>query len=109
MDREGVDAEDAALISIARRAEGGVRDALSLLDQVLSLGASVEVDEVRRMLGLVDEERYLEFLAAVANRDRTAVFPFVRALLDDGYDASEFVRGLAESLRTLLILRRGSR
>ena len=103
--REGVAAEDAALISIARRAEGGVRDALSLLDQVLSLGERVEVDEVRRMLGLVDEERYLEFLNAVSNRDRAAVFPFVRALLDDGYDASEFVRGLAETLRTLLILR----
>ena len=103
--REGVAAEDAALLSIARRAEGGVRDALSLLDQVLSLGERVEVDEVRRMLGLVDEERYLEFLSAVSNRDRAAVFPFVRALLDDGYDASEFVRGLAETLRTLLILR----
>jgi DNA polymerase-3 subunit gamma/tau len=103
--REHVAAEDAALISIARRAEGGVRDALSLLDQVLSLGERVEVDEVRRMLGLVDEERYLEFLSAVSNRDRAAVFPFVRALLDDGYDASEFVRGLAETLRTLLILR----
>lgn len=103
--REGVAAEDAALISIARRAEGGVRDALSLLDQVLSLGERVEVEEVRRMLGLVDEERYLEFLNAVSNRCRAAVFPFVRALLDDGYDASEFVRGLAESLRTLLILR----
>ncbi len=105
MGREGVAAEDAALISIARRAEGGVRDALSLLDQVLSLGERVEVDEVRRMLGLVDEERYLEFLSTVSNRDRAAVFPFVRALLDDGYDASEFVRGLAETLRTLLILR----
>ncbi len=103
--REGVEAEESALTSIARRAEGGVRDALSLLDQVLSLGERVEVDEVRRMLGLVDEERYLEFLDAVSRRDRAAVFPFVRALLDDGYDASEFVRGLAESLRALLILR----
>ncbi len=103
--RESVAAEDAALLSIARRAEGGMRDALSLLDQVLSLGERVEVDEVRRMLGLVDEERYLEFLNAVSDCDRAAVFPFVRALLDDGYDASEFVRGLAESLRTLLILR----
>ncbi|MEE9578109.1 MAG: DNA polymerase III subunit gamma/tau [Gemmatimonadota bacterium] len=108
VDREEVAAEDAALISIARRAEGGVRDALSLLDQVLSLGERVEVDEVRRMLGLVDEERYLEFLGAVSNRDGAAVFPFVRALLDDGYDASEFVRGLAETLRTLLILRADS-
>ena len=102
--REGVDADDAALLSIARRAEGGVRDALSLLDQVLSLGTSVDVSEVRRMLGLVDERRYLEFIDIVRQRDRASVFPFVRRLLDDGHDASEFVRGLAETLRTLLIL-----
>ena len=91
--REDVSAEEAALMSIARRADGGVRDALSLLDQVLSLGGEVEVVEVRRMLGLVDEERYLEILRTMSSRDRTAVFPFVRRLLDDGYDASEFLRG----------------
>lgn len=103
--REEVSAEEAALMSIARRADGGVRDALSLLDQVLSLGGKVEVVEVRRMLGLVDEERYLEILRTISSRDRTAVFPFVRRLLDDGYDASEFLRGLGETLRALLILR----
>ncbi len=103
--REGVDAEEAALLSIARRAEGGVRDALSLLDQVLSLGGAVDVSEVQRMLGLVDEQRYLAFMEIVQQRDRAAVFPFVRQLLDDGHDSSEFVRGLAETLRTLLILR----
>ncbi len=103
--REDVSAEEAALMSIARRADGGVRDALSLLDQVLSLGGEVEVVEVRRMLGLVDEERYLEILRTMSSRDRTAVFPFVRRLLDDGYDASEFLRGLGETLRALLILR----
>jgi len=103
--REEVSAEEAALMSIARRADGGVRDALSLLDQVLSLGGEVEVVEVRRMLGLVDEERYLEILQTMSSRDRTAVFPFVQRLLDDGYDASEFLRGLGETLRALLILR----
>ncbi|MCK5411669.1 MAG: DNA polymerase III subunit gamma/tau [Gemmatimonadetes bacterium] len=103
--REDVSAEEAALMSIARRADGGVRDALSLLDQVLSLGGEVEVVEVRRMLGLVDEERYLEILRTMSSRDRTAVFPFVQRLLDDGHDASEFLRGLGETLRALLILR----
>ncbi len=103
--REDVSAEEAALMSIARRADGGVRDALSLLDQVLSLGGEVEVVEVRRMLGLVDEERYLEILRTMSSRDRTGVFPFVQRLLDDGYDASEFLRGLGETLRALLILR----
>ncbi len=106
LEREGIAAEPGALRAIARRAEGGVRDALSLLDQILSFsGDSVEVADVRRMLGLVDEERYLAFFDLVASRDRARVFRFVQSLLDDGYDPAEFMRGLGDALRTLLVLR----
>ena len=106
LEREGVRAEDGALLPIARRAEGGVRDALSLLDQVLSFsGDSVAPDDVRRMLGLVAEEKYLELAEMVAAGDRSAVFPYVQRLLDEGYDPGEFVRGLGEAWRILLALR----
>ncbi len=106
LEREGVSAEDAALLPIARRAEGGVRDALSLLDQVLSFsGDRVSPDDVRRMLGLVAEEKYLELVELVATGDRAGVFPFVQELLDEGYDLGEFVRGLGEAWRVLLALR----
>ncbi|MDT8435964.1 MAG: DNA polymerase III subunit gamma/tau [Gemmatimonadota bacterium] len=103
---EGVEAEEGALLPIARRADGGVRDALSMLDQVLSFsGSEVRTEDVRRLLGLVEEERYLELFARVAERDRASVFPFVQGLLDDGYDLAEFARGLGEALRVLLALR----
>jgi DNA polymerase-3 subunit gamma/tau len=106
LEKEKVDADESALLPIARRAEGGVRDALSLLDQVLSFsGDRVELDDVRRMLGLVAEEKYLELAQIVANGDRAAVFPFVQALIDEGYDLGEFVRGLGEAWRVLLSLR----
>ena len=106
LQREGVEAEDAALLPIARRADGGVRDALSLLDQVLSFsGDSVRLEDVRRMLGLVEEEKYLEYFSIAAAGDRAAVFPFVQALLDEGYDLAEFARGLGETLRLLLAIR----
>ena len=106
LEKEGVEAEESALLPIARRAEGGVRDALSLLDQVLSFsGDRVEEDDVRRMLGLVAEEKYLELAQIVDNGDRAAVFPFVQELLDEGYDLGEFVRGLGEAWRVLLGLR----
>lgn len=106
LEREGVRAEDDALLPIARRAEGGVRDALSLLDQVLSFsGDAVAPDDVRRMLGLVAEEKYLELAEMVASGDRPAVFPYVQRLLDEGYDPGEFVRGLGEAWRILLALR----
>ena len=103
---EGVTADPDALLPIARRAEGGVRDALSLLDQVLSFsGDEVSSEDVRRMLGLVEEERFLELLEIIQAGDRAAVFPFVQALLDDGYDLAEFVQGLGDTLRAVLALR----
>jgi DNA polymerase-3 subunit gamma/tau len=106
LEREGVSADEAALLPIARRAEGGVRDALSLLDQVLSFsGDRVEPEDVRRMLGLVAEEKYLELVELVATGRRAGVFPFVQELLDEGYDLGEFIRGLGEAWRVLLALR----
>jgi len=106
LDREGVEAEEGALVPIARRAEGGVRDALSLLDQVLSFsGDRIDAADVRSMLGLVDEDRYLAFFELAARGDRAGVLPFVQELLDAGYDPVEFVRGLADALRMLLALR----
>lgn len=105
LEAEGVGWEDGALLPIARKAGGGVRDALSLLDQVLSFTEErVRLDDVRRMLGLVEEERFLAFFDLVARGDRSGVFPFVREIVDEGYDPSEFVRGLADALRVLLML-----
>ncbi len=106
LEREGVVAEEGALLPIARRADGGVRDALSLLDQVLSFsGDVVRLEDVRRMLGLVEEEKYLDLFELAARGDQAGVFPFVQSLLDEGYDLAEFARGLGEALRLLLAIR----
>jgi DNA polymerase-3 subunit gamma/tau len=104
--QEGVDASDDALRIVARKADGGMRDALSLLDQVLSLtGGTVDADSVRRVLGLVEEERYLELLDIVRQARHGDVFTLVDGLLDEGYDLVEFYHGLLDVLRTLLRLR----
>ena len=105
---EGEDAagSEEALRILARKADGGMRDALSLLDQVLSLtGGEVETDSVRRVLGLVEEERYLELLGIIAERRHAEVFAFVGRLVDEGYDLAEFYHGLLDTLRVLLRLR----
>jgi DNA polymerase-3 subunit gamma/tau len=105
---EGSEAPEEALRTIARRADGGMRDGLSLLDQVLALtGGEVSQEAVRRVLGLVEEERYLELLEILGERRHGEVFTFVEALLEEGYDMVEFHRGLVDVLRILLRFRLG--
>lgn len=101
---EGVTAGDDALLPIARRAEGGMRDALSLADQVLSFaGKQLTGDDVRRVLGLIGDELYLEMFEIIADRRHAEVFRFVDRMYDDGFDIAEFQRGLADAVRTLMI------
>ncbi len=103
---EGVEGDDEALMLLARRAEGGMRDALSLLDQVLSFAdRSLTVEDVRQVLGLVGEDVYLELFDILSERRVADVFHFVQRLLDEGYDLSEFYRGLANVLRAMLVAR----
>ena len=110
LEREGTSAAPDALRIIARKADGGMRDGLSLLDQVLALSdGEVTTESVRRVLGVVDEERYLELFDLLAARDRGGLFTLVETLLDEGYDLVEFYHGLMEALRTLLRLRVGGR
>jgi DNA polymerase-3 subunit gamma/tau len=104
--KESIEADEDALIPIARRADGGLRDALSLLDQVLSFSEGrVTGDAVRRMLGLASDELYLDLFEILADKRYGDVFRFVTHLLDEGYDLTEFYRGLADALRALLITR----
>ena len=103
LEREGLPAPEDALRTIAQKADGGMRDALSLLDQVIALtGGEISQDSVRRVLGLVDNERYVELLDIWAKGKHGEVFGFVERLLDEGYDLVEFYHGLVDSLRALL-------
>jgi DNA polymerase III subunit gamma/tau len=103
---ENVEFDEDALLPIARRAEGGMRDALSLLDQVLSFsGDRVGYDDVQRVLGLIGDELYLELFGILADRDYGGVFHFVQRIVDEGHDLTEFYRGLADALRMLMIAR----
>ncbi len=106
---EGFQAEDDALTLIARHADGGMRDALSILDQCLSFGEGVVTAErVREVLGLADDELFGELLRSVAEREPGAVFPLVDRLCDAGVDLSEFMSGAADVLRALLMLQVGA-
>ena len=100
---EGLAVEEDALHLIAKSADGGMRDALSILDQVLSFGeGAVTAGRVREVLGLISDELYGELLRVVAEQDVTGVFPLVDRLVEAGADLGEFVSGAGETLRAVL-------
>jgi len=101
---EKLAAEDDALHLIAKSADGGMRDGLSLLDQVLSFGEGpVTAARVREVLGLIPDDSYAEMLRCIVEHDAAAVFPLVDRLVEAGADLSEFVSGAGETLRALLL------
>ena len=109
LDAERIAADDDALTLIARHADGGMRDALSVLDQCLSLGeGTVTAVRVREVLGLVADELFAETLDLVAERNPAGVFPLIDRLVDAGADLVEFMGGAGEALRALLMLQLGT-
>jgi DNA polymerase III subunit gamma/tau len=106
---EGIAADDDALTLIARAADGGMRDALSVLDQCLSFGeGAVTAARVREVLGLVGDEAFAELLTLVADRQPERVFPLIEQLCNAGADLAEFIGGAGEALRGLLMLQLGA-
>jgi DNA polymerase-3 subunit gamma/tau len=102
---ERVDADADALAAIARAADGSMRDALSLADQVLSTGSGrITAERVRASLGLVPEDEFLATLDLIADRRAGDVFALTGRLADAGVDFGTFLTGIADILRAQLAI-----
>jgi DNA polymerase III subunit gamma/tau len=100
---EKATAEPEALGTISRAADGSMRDALSLVDQVMAMGdGTITAARVRDALGLVPEDEYIRLLDIIADRRAADVFPFVGRLADAGVDFGQFLAGLGDILRAQL-------
>jgi DNA polymerase-3 subunit gamma/tau len=96
---ERTEAGPEAIAMLARAADGSMRDALSLADQVISIAGSVTPESVRDALGLVREDEYIAILDVIAERRAKDVFPLVTKLADAGVDFATFLAGLADVIR----------
>jgi len=102
---EGVQAEDAALTAIARSAQGCMRDAISLLDQMTSYGAeSISAEQVHQVLGSVSGESVAKFVDALATQDVATGLKLIQELLLDGASLQEFTTQVIEHLRGVMLL-----
>lgn len=102
-DGAGADVSNGAVMLIARAAEGGMRDALSILD--MCLGYSNQVDEtlVRSILGTSDTAFLSEFCEAMTDRDAGRVFAMIDRLMKEGKDPGVFSRDVCSHIRSLMI------
>ena len=103
---ENVQADDESLVLIARKGDGALRDALSLFDQAISLcGSTLEAPALREALGVVDTDLYFATTDRAHAGDRPGLLGLVDGLVTRGYDLNEFVHGLADHIRNLLVAR----
>ncbi len=105
VEAEGIAIDDAALTYIARQARGGLRDAISLLDQLASLGEPITLDLVHSMLGTAPADAVCALVEAWLDHDPARALRHLREGLDQGVDARQLGRQLADYVRQLLRLR----
>ena len=104
VDEEGVTAEESALFLIARKADGGMRDALSLLDQVIAFSdAGITEDAIQNLLGLIPRDVYFDLTQTIVDRDGARALEIIDELTREGSDLGEFVAGLMAHFRHLLV------
>jgi DNA polymerase III subunit gamma/tau len=103
---EKITIDDEALFLIARRGDGSMRDAQSIFDQVVSYcGERVDAKQILTMLNIVDEETYFRITDLIKAKDVKGGLLLVDEVISRGYDVREFLNGLMEHLRNILVAR----
>jgi len=102
--KEGLEAETAALFAIAKKADGSMRDAESIFDQVVGYSAgSLTYANVREVLHVVDEDLFFETTESILAQDTQAAFDITHRVVMSGHDIQEFLGGLEEHFRNILV------
>lgn len=102
---EGVEFEAEALDLIAHRAEGGMRNALTSLEQLIAYcGGKATLEGAQSLLGSLDNADLSEIVEAIGRRDAAACFNWVAQYVETGADLAQFVHDLAEHVRTLYLM-----
>lgn len=103
-EQEGFDYDDEALAIVARHAKGGMRDALSTLEQLSVFGnGTVHADDARSLLGEVSDQILGEFSRAIADRDVAELYGLIRVQVEEGNDLLELTRDLVAHVRDVYV------
>ncbi len=106
--QEGIKAEKGSLQLIAINADGSMRDAESMLGQVITYAGSnkqITLDEVKQVLGIVDISLAMKFVDIILKKDASQALSFINGLVEKGHDLRQFVNSLVKYLRKLLFIK----
>lgn len=104
--KEGVEIEDEALNVIATKADGAMRDALSIFDQIVAFcGRNITYQQVITNLNVLDYDYYFRLVDAFLKEDTTSALLIFNEILNRGFDGSHFISGLSSHLRDLMMCR----
>jgi len=109
---ENIKIDDESLTIIAKKADGALRDAESIFDQVVSFcGKDIKSDEVKKMLNLIDEEIYFQISDSILNKTFETAFNISTQIYERGWNYIDFLNGLVEHFRNLLtvVIRKDSK
>lgn len=105
---ENIQANEDALILIARQSTGALRDAISLLDQLASTGQTINLEMAQIVLGTATNQLVLDLIEAIEKKNSTAGLETIHQALDSGSDPRQYARQVVEYLRNLLLIRMGN-
>lgn len=101
---EGITASDDALHIIAQKADGALRDALSIFDQLVSFaGNELSYQNVIQNLNVLDYDYYFRLIEHILKADASGTLLIINEIIDNGFDGQHFIMGLGEHLRNLLV------
>ncbi|AGB40067.1 DNA polymerase III, subunit gamma/tau [Halobacteroides halobius DSM 5150] len=104
--REEIEVSENALTTIARNAEGGMRDAISILDQTISFsGSEIKIDDVAAVLGMVGRDVLFKLIKVMNDQDVEAGLKLITKVINEGKDIKQFVNDLVYHLRNLLLVK----
>lgn len=105
-DKENIQADPSALHTIAQKADGGMRDALSLFDKIVSYsGNTLRYQDVIKNLNILDQEYYFQVTDFFVTEDSSGALKAFDTVIQNGFDGETFILGLSEHFRNLLVAR----
>lgn len=106
--QEQITIDEESLYLIARKADGGMRDALSLMDQTISYCMNdISIEQVRQIFGMIPNQTYHDFMQMIKGNDASSLISRMHQIFEEGIDLQEFIANMLEYLRIVILRKLG--